>query len=275
MTATYPIVLAHGIARFDELTNRLFKIDDDDQNDGLHYFRNIRTHLESKAFVVRHSRVEWAANVKKRSNMLHREVLRILQETDAEKVHIIAHSMGGLDARQMLFDTRHEKFHERIASLTTIGTPHHGTYAADVLAKSGMSVGRILGIDITGLADLTTEASREFNSEKRDWERDCGVRFRAYAGRQSFASVFSPLKVTWAIIHSREGENDGLVAVSSARWDDDYFVEPVLDADHLNLIGWWELADLVHGEGPFELEGRIKALYLRIADDLAGDFPIP
>lgn len=271
---TYPIVLAHGIARFDELTNRIFKIGGKDQDDGLHYFRNIRTHLESKGFIVRHSDVEWAANVKTRSKTLHREVVRILQELDAEKVHIIAHSMGGLDARQMLFDTRHEKFFERIASLTTIGTPHHGTSAADVLANAVITKGSILGIDISGFADLTTEACSGFNREKRNWEQDCGVRFRAYAGRQSFLSVFSPLKATWAIIHSREGDNDGLVPVSSARWEDAYSVEPVVEADHLNLIGWWEPADLWHGESPFELEGRIKALYLSIAKNLAAEFPV-
>ena len=38
---TYPIVVAHGIARFDEPTDRLFKIDNDSADDGLHYFRHI------------------------------------------------------------------------------------------------------------------------------------------------------------------------------------------------------------------------------------------
>ena len=36
---TYPIILAHGIARFDVLTNALFAIDNDDDDDKVHYFR--------------------------------------------------------------------------------------------------------------------------------------------------------------------------------------------------------------------------------------------
>ena len=134
--------------------------------------------------------------------------------------------------------------------------------------------GKVLGIDIAGLADLTTDAGLRFNAEKADWERTCGVLFRAYAGAQSLPLVFAPLKAMWPVIAARAGENDGLVPVSSARWHDDYFVPPVIDADHLNLLGWWDIAELFHGVWPLELEGRIKGVYASIAEDLARRFPI-
>lgn len=270
---TYPILLAHGIARFDVLTDHLFRIDNDSPDDGLHYFRNIRTHLEGHGFTVRHTSVEWAASVSVRSLSLRRNVNDFLVELQCEKVHIIAHSMGGLDARQMLFDGRSDRIHEKVASLTTLATPHHGSSAADAFLPFVPPRGQILGIDISGLRDLTTSACRAFNEEKRDWERNCGVLFQTYAGAQPFRSIFSPLKATSALINAKEGENDGLVSVRSAKWDDEYFVPPVIDADHLNIIGWWDLADAWRGVGAFELETRIKALYLSIVSGLAMRFP--
>ena len=60
---TYPIILAHGIARFDILSHELFKFARLEAYDGLHYFRNIRTHLERHGFHVHHTDVEWADRV--------------------------------------------------------------------------------------------------------------------------------------------------------------------------------------------------------------------
>lgn len=46
---------------------------------------------------------------------------------DAGKIHLVAHSMGGLVSRQYL---QHLGGHARCHSLTTLATPHHGTLAA-------------------------------------------------------------------------------------------------------------------------------------------------
>lgn len=274
MAKTFPIILAHGISRFDALANRLFKIDNQDRDDGLHYFRNIRTHLQERGFVVRHSHVEWARGVDVRAGTLKSEIEKFLAELGAEKVHIVAHSMGGLDARHMLYNSRDEGFHRKVASLTTLGTPHHGSPVADFLVKN---VGRVVskfGLPIEGARDLTTQACATFNEKADAWESDCGVRFRTYAGAQSLLHVFTPLKAAWAIIHPVEGDNDGLVSTQSAKWKDEYFVEPVLEADHLNLLGWWNVSELAHGVMPAKLESRIKAVYLAIANELAEEFPL-
>lgn len=261
------------MARFDELTDRVFRIDNDANDDGLHYFRNIRTSLKAEGFVVRHSHVDWAAGVKVRAKSLRRNLDSILEELQATKVHIVAHSMGGLDARQMLFDGRHENIERRVASLNTLATPHHGSPAADVLSMTALSQGSILGIDISGLRDLTTSACRNFNEEKVEWERRSGVLFRAYAGKQDLKNIFGPLRATWSIIRATEGENDGLVSVKSAKWNDDYFVPPVIEADHLNIIGWWDLAE-GFSRSQAKLEKQIIELYVSIAAELAERFPL-
>ena len=76
---------------------------------------------------------------------------QILRAFPDEPVHVIGHSMGGLDARRLLADPSWQR---RVLSLTTIGTPHLGTALAD-FAK--LRVGRVfrllaaLGIDPQGL----------------------------------------------------------------------------------------------------------------------------
>lgn len=131
---SYPIILAHGVCRFDFLWKDTVNTDnsDDPDIDTLHYFKGIRTTLTKKGFDVYHSNVAWGANVDTRANDLKKNVLKALKMYKAQKVNIIAHSMGGLDARHMLFNDReHGKIHEKVASVTTISTPHHGTIFAD------------------------------------------------------------------------------------------------------------------------------------------------
>ena len=66
---TYPIILAHGIARFDVGWNKLIQIDNTDDRvlDFFHYFRGIRTMLAGHGFSVFHSSVPWAARVDRRA----------------------------------------------------------------------------------------------------------------------------------------------------------------------------------------------------------------
>ncbi len=277
---TYPIILAHGIAQFDFLSNWFFHIDNESDNDGLHYFRNIRTHLMStKKFDVYHSRVSWAADVEVRADDLKQAVEAVLSESEAQKVHIIAHSMGGLDTRHMLYNNRVDNFQQKVASLTTIGTPHHGTTVADYvlgtktldgdLAKSVAKIG--LGDNLAGFKSVTTKACRLFNEKATAWENSCGVQFRTYAGAQKWGKIFLPFRPFWQKI---DDDNDGLVSVESAKWQDEYFVEPIIDADHLNLIGWTDLSELPDIVSFLGMETKIKSLYLSIANGLAEAFPI-
>lgn len=284
---TYPIVLAHGIARFDALLRDVLK-DDAAADDCSHYFRRIRSTLRAKGFIAEHSSVPWAASVAVRALVLKSEVARVLAQTGAKKVHIVAHSMGGLDARHMLFEHQSDDMHEKVASITTIGTPHWGTSFADWGLRNAtllLMVLQELGISqLDGFKDLTTTACAQFNEQAAEFESNCKVTFRTYAGTQDASYVFALLQLPWHIIQVHEGDNDGLVSVRSARWRDDYAREtPPINADHLNEVGWWELSDFHPlsfppgpplGETRVELEDRIRKFYLGIAEDLARQFPV-
>ena len=283
---TYPIVLAHGICRFDALLRDILQ-DEDAAEDRLHYFRGIRSMLAAHGFSVFHSTVPWAAGVSARARALKANVEQVLATTGSPKVHVIAHSMGGLDARHMLFEHQADRMHEKVASITTIGTPHRGTTFADWGVTNGSLVRIILrGLcieDFDGFFDLTTRACEDFNEAAAGFEKRCGVLFQTVAGAQDLPYIFEPLQIPWAIIHANEGANDGLVSVSSATWRPEYLRAPVLSADHLNELGWWEPNDAgllrfpfapPRGETPLELDTRIRAVYVAIAQDLAARYPV-
>ena len=71
------------------------------------------------------TRVPPIAGVEHRAGRLGEQILQAFPD---EPVHLIGHSMGGLDARRLLADPSWQR---RVLSLTTIGTPHLGTALAD------------------------------------------------------------------------------------------------------------------------------------------------
>src|SRR5262245_21597652 len=116
------IVLAHGIYGF----RTLF---------GVNYFNGVKEFLE-QAFLappvrVLVSEVAPAGRIELRGAQLGRQILEALQTGKLDriaKVHIIAHSMGGLDARFCLSPGNPDNITAtaRVASLSTISTPHWG-----------------------------------------------------------------------------------------------------------------------------------------------------
>jgi len=289
----YPIILAHGIARFDFLVEyfiknfAVFGLSPSVMNYGLHYFKGIARHLRNNGFDVYHTSVSFAAGVEQRAADLRDEVNRVLKLKGADKVHIIAHSMGGLDARHMI--VRLDMAH-KVASLTTIGTPHLGTSFADwKLARGGDQLIEVLGrvLDLAGFQDLTTTACREFNDEAQRAEAANPVVYQTYASAEEQPLIFAPLQLPWAVINEHEGANDGLVSLTSQSWQKELAGDggvkksinqrsfPVA-ADHLNQIGWWDLNELKKVEwwrpdkfnAVAQYERSIKNAYLEIARSL-------
>ena len=275
---TFPIILAHGVCRFDKVWSDSLNIDnnDDAKLDNLHYFKGIRTMLKENGFVVYHSRVSWASDVDTRAENMKKNVLDILKKENCEKVNIIAHSMGGLDARHMLFNDRNSgKIHQQIASITTISTPHSGSPFADWGIDNlphVIPLAQRLGLDLNALKDLRTDRCIEFNSNPDvvEFEHICEKNsvFQTYAGRQDFWSIFGALKLSFYIIEKKEGDNDGLVSVNSARWRDRYFKDILENADHLNELGWWDPAQMICGESEKDLQERIHRFYLDVTRNL-------
>ncbi|HVE59860.1 MAG TPA: alpha/beta fold hydrolase [Pyrinomonadaceae bacterium] len=291
----YPIILAHGIARFDFLVQHWAKILNSHgislglAGDGLNYFKGIARHLRTHGFDVFQTSVGFASSVEERAADLKKEIeLGLeLRRNLTEKVHIIAHSMGGLDARHMIVG---HGMADKVASLTTIGTPHLGTSFADWgIENEGDQLIEVLRgiIDLNGFADLTTAACDTFNKSAEAAEAANPVVYRTYAASEEEDHIFAPLQGAWRIINDAEGENDGLVPVKSQMWRSELIGEGIppktvhqhifpVPADHLNEIGWWEINQMSRRKlFDFDLfrsvknyEDSIKDVYLKIARDV-------
>lgn len=275
---TYPIVLAHGVCRFDRLWSDALDIDNsaDPDRDRWHYFKGLRTMLADRGFDVFHSAVSWSAGVDTRACELKRNVLRILEKSRAPKVNLIAHSMGGLDARHMLYNFRaSDPLSDRVASLTTISTPHEGSPFADWgIANLPLlvPVAKKMGLHIDGIQDLTTKRCQQFNHHpdvvRFEKSIETTIRFQTFAGVQTFSKVSEALKFSHTIIKKKAGDNDGLVSVASARWRDRYFKGILENTDHLNELGWQDPIPLPGKEDRRHLLERIHRFYLAVARDL-------
>jgi len=292
----HPLVLAHGGGRFDiliptvrdrlrspgavRLFNRLIA-------DRLSYFRYIRRALAGRGFDVYEPTVSFAASLEQRAGDLRRAVERILAPRGpSAKASIIAHSMGGLDARYMIARLG---MGDRVAALVTVGVPHLGSSFADWRLHETKLGGRLIrwsgrvGLDLRGFEALTRARCRALNAEVEALEAANGVAYITVASAQEREErVFPPLRRAWRLLREREGSNDGLVSVASQRWTGvlrGAGVEKRVErwafpgpADHLNQCGWWH-----PWTGPWRerrtFERTIRDLYLRIAEDLRARHP--
>ncbi|MSR30583.1 MAG: hypothetical protein EXR99_03665 [Gemmataceae bacterium] len=296
MVCQYPILLAHGIAPFDFLSRKIRKAFPSlaGSGDSRHYFKGVKSFLNSRGFEAHHGDVSFAASVDLRARELASQVEAILKQPASpgrshEKVLILAHSMGGLDARRMIVDF--PGLAEKVAGLATIGTPHLGSSFADLGMQKGGNLA-ILGlkkfVDLAGFADLTTQACKVFNQRSLASEAANGVVYHVWSSHEEKSRVYLPLRNSWSVIHEKEGANDGLVSVTSQEWASELalgngarktvkqFRFPFL-ADHLNQIAWWspksptlagKLKEFVLAR---EFEKTVLEVYLEIAQNLAKD----
>ena len=127
--------------------------------------------------------------------------------------------MGGLDARWYVGRLGG---HERVASLVTISTPHHGTAIADWclhrlggFAVEGRRFLQGLGVETAAFDDLTRDAAAERNEILLDAPEVPTV---SYGGARPWYAVAAPLQVSFRVLQRAEGPNDGLVSAASAKW---------------------------------------------------------
>ncbi|HVU00698.1 MAG TPA: alpha/beta fold hydrolase [Polyangiaceae bacterium] len=203
----HPIVLAHGYLGFGGLTRRAFTG---------RYFRGVREFLESLGCRVFLLSVSPTAGVKIRGEELARQVRAL----GLSRVNVVAHSMGGLDARWAISNLG---LHSRVSSLVTVGTPHRGTPIADLLGHIGLGAG-------DGLRDLTPESTSAFNENVLDAP---DVFYGSFVGASRRVQRF--LEPGHSYLNRLSGANDGIVPASSQRWGK---VLGKVDADHLAQVGW-------------------------------------
>ena len=261
-TPTHPIVLAHGLLGFDELhlAGSLLP--------GVQYWRGITEALTANGASVITASVPPSASIESRAAKLSEN---IEAKAKGESVNIIAHSMGGLDARYMI--SRLKPPNVKVLSLTTIASPHRGSAFADFVFQQ---IGperlpqiyralKALQIETGAFSQLTREyMCEDFNPKTPDRE---GVQYFSY-GAMCHPSIWSAFRQSHRVVEEMEGANDGLVSVASSQWGT--YKGTLSDVSHLDLINWtnrlrWAVWEMVGNTRDF----NAIAFYLDIADMLA------
>jgi triacylglycerol lipase len=217
----YPVVFCHGMLAMSRLRLRMPK----DPNT----FATMRGFLQGRGVRALFPQVSPTGGVAVRAEQLREQIIAWTKEP----VNVIAHSMGGMDARYLI---THLGMADRVRSLTTISTAHHGTSVADWFC-TGFPQGQallwvlsLLGVNVDGFRDCRTTVCRDFNAQTPDMP---GVQYFSYGAAVPLVRVSPALRRTWCILNAREGPNDGLVPTRSARWGT-YL--GTLAVDHFGLL---------------------------------------
>lgn len=193
--------------------------------------------------------------------------------SEKKRFHIIAKSMGGLAVRKLLSDQwkSGNSLSDQVITVTTLSTPHKGTYIANMLAQGEFCTGteNFLSGVVNFIArnnrintklpyelsieDLTTYAMQKFNDKVKDDPAflnrtfsygaviNCDSECRSnYRDRTDFPNF---IQMCWhdAIVKNLElnfgpesnAKNDGLVTVDSASYFGEYI--ETFEGDHMAL----------------------------------------
>ena len=217
----YPILLVHGVFFRD---TKYFN-----------YWGRIPAELETNGATIFYGNHHSASSVADSAAELKSRIVEILAETGAEKLNIIAHSKGGLDCRYAISKLG---ISDKVASLTTINTPHNGCLFADYLLS------KIPASTKNKVADNYNSTLRKFGEPNPDFlaavndltNNHCKkLNFELSTPKdvfcQSVGSVLAkatngkfPLNLSYHLVKYFSGENDGLVDETSFKWGENYIL---------------------------------------------------
>lgn len=209
----YPVLMVHGMGFRDRKH--------------INYWGRIPKELEKLGCRIYYGCQDSNASVETNGSVLKSRVEEIIRESGAEKLNVIAHSKGGLDIRYAISTLG---IGDKIASVTTINTPHNGSLTVDALLKVPdvlIRLGskctdiwmRILGDrkpnTYSAIQSFRTDCAEKFNRENPDLE---GIYYQSYAFvmKHAFSDIF--MWWTYLVVYCFEGENDGLLAPRATKW---------------------------------------------------------
>lgn len=211
------VAFLHGFGGFSELgVGRLSSA----------YFRGLKGRLHARGIEASFVRVSPFASIMVRAA----ELSSAIRDLGPGRTHLVAHSMGGLDAR---FALTHLGLREDVASLVTVATPHAGTPIADVSSYL-LRASRFFEQNLGSVLDLTTARMAAFEAETPD-VADVQYACVVASPRRGALGVGPWLLPTYSWLRRRAGDNDGVVPVTSQRRGREL---GHIDTDHWGSVGW-------------------------------------
>jgi len=243
----YPVVLQHGFVGSGDVEEAA-------------YFFQVQETLSQEGYLIFQPTVEPIQGTDTRGLALGSQLDEWRAVPVARRFNVICHSLVALDAVHVVSSLGHSEW---VASIISVGTPHHGTPVADVILRviedgpvsealvdlAVDAVTILFGIDgeqhslAAAMTALATDTMVEFNIQNPDhpdvyygsWAGiSCGVldlNCQAACGGE----VVDPLlAITHFILFLHDIESDGMVPIESAMWGD---YQGVVCADHLDQVG--------------------------------------
>lgn len=210
----YPLLLVHGMG-FRDRKNQC-------------YWGRTAKLLERHGASVFFGGQDSNGSVEDNAKCVKRSLLAALEKTGAEKVNILAHSKGGLEARYLI--TR-LGCADKVASLTTLATPHRGSVTVDRLmglVPQGVIRAGCKPIDLwfgllgdknpdtyAAICAFRTADAERFNEETPDMP---GIFYQSYGFIMKSAFSDGLMWFSNMVVGCFEGANDGLLPPRAVKW---------------------------------------------------------
>lgn len=211
---SYPLLLVHGMG-FRDRKNRC-------------YWGRTAKLLERHGARVFFGGQDSNGSVEDNARCVKKSLLAALEKTGAEKVNILAHSKGGLEARYLI--TR-LGCADKVASLTTLATPHNGSVTVDRLmglVPQGVIRAGCKPIDLwfgllgdknpdtyAAICAFRTADAERFNEETPDMP---GIFYQSYGFIMKSAFSDGLMWFSNMVVGCFEGANDGLLPPRAVKW---------------------------------------------------------
>ncbi len=237
----YPVILAHGTGGAAEI---LGFVD---------YWWGIPDALENQGAEVYMTTVNGMDGTVAKAEQFKVQFLQVRAISRAPEFNIIAHSHGALYTRYAISNLGLSPY---VKSLSSIAGPHQGMMLADMIVKTvpgpvktitgntldfiyAYILGDTTPDSLENAYDVTTDHMQNvFNPLTPDVKT---VYYQSWAAKVKYACPTIILDPIWRMLADREGPNDGLVSVESAKWGNFRGVESAAwwspGCDHLNIIG--------------------------------------
>ena len=249
----YPIVLVHGLALR--------------QSKAIKAFGKIEKVLRDGGYTVFVADIDAFGAIETNAEQLREFISGVLGETGSEKVNIIAHSKGGLDSKYMITNLGME---DKVASLTTLCTPHKGSIIASWIWKLPMWLKKYIAFFINGFyrlaGDEKPNAIRACEQLKPVDESEDTLCFSEKVYCQSYSTNLKRGRDCFLMgipmtlyKHYEKVDNDGMVSDVSAKFGN-YRGECLdMSVSHLQIV------DFMVKKSQRE---RIFAFYIRLCEEL-------
>ena len=207
----YPIILAHGIL----MKQQLFQA-----------FKHIQKSLTEAGYHVYIANTDGVGTIENNAEQLKKQIEKILEKEGVEKINIIAHSKGGLESVYMIENL---SMAEKVASLTTLCTPHRGSQLATRIIKLPSFMLRFLGFCFNVFYKLLQDEQPDVITACRQLESKVeitaeqlttqDVYCQSYSATMHKASSDFVLSIPFLISRHYENDySDGMVSKSSAQF---------------------------------------------------------